>query len=847
MSRQKIDYGIDLGTTNSAIARMDDGEVRILKSDDFQADTTPSCVHFNKKHHVFRGQKAANQLAEEASRLLLEFDPKRVLEGYNTFEEFKRTMGSDWKEYCPNIQRFVNSEELSSEVLKKLKSYVRNENQPSSIVITVPAKFRQNQLDATQRAAGMAGFQHCELLPEPIAASISYGLDANSATGYWLVFDFGGGTFDAALMQVEEGIIRVADTEGNNHLGGRDIDNAIVNHIFMPWLEQNYQLRNEDLWKNALRKALKKTGEEVKTELSGKSETVVFKENIAFDELGEEIILDMEINLSQFESVAVPIFQKAIDLSLELLSRNGLSGGDLTTLLPVGGPTFSQTLRRMLRDQITDRIDTSVDPMTAVAKGAALFASTRDMPLNLKTQDKSKVQLALRYAEMTVETEEFLGIKVEKSQTDGRVFGGLFAEVTRSDNAWGSGKVEIPPEGEIIALLLNEGKANGFKIDIFDEQGNLCLCEPSNFTVLQGLRAPYATLPYNIGVEVHDSITGKSGFTTIAGLKRNQTLPAKGIGSYRTQTTLRPGNENDVINIPLLEGGHGSDGTRAILNELVGLVVITGKDISAMLPADSQVDLTISIDSGRRINVSVYFPYLDETIEVKLPENLQPEYDAVKLETEISLVCEALERVEKGASTKNGNGIEKLKNELNYLEDLLKSGKGDYNTKTQVKEGLREIWKSTDKIEEAFKWPRIEKELLEAMSLLEEAQQAWGTENTAEMVQQTQHQTHSVLNSMNVNLAKTLTEEINSLVFAIRWDNEDFLGSLLKHYDENFNSFSWKNHTTSREKIKRGISLYNEYAPKGNIQACIHEVWGELPDGEQQSLPGNMNTTLLRK
>ena len=235
--RQKIDYGIDLGTTNSAIARMDGGEASIIKSDDNQMDTTPSCVSFNKKKTLFVGQTAKNTVESESSSA---FRSRRQVPS-NSYLEFKRTMGSDHTYVSTWMERSFTSEELSAEVLKKLRGYIRDE-EVSSVVITVPAMFKQNQIDATQRAAEIAGFKYCELLQEPIAASIAYGIKASANSGYWLVFDFGGGTFDAALMHVDDGIMKVIDTEGDNHLGGKNIDVAIVDQLFIPELKKKCQI-----------------------------------------------------------------------------------------------------------------------------------------------------------------------------------------------------------------------------------------------------------------------------------------------------------------------------------------------------------------------------------------------------------------------------------------------------------------------------------------------------------------------------------------------------------------------------------------------------------------------------
>jgi len=179
MARIKIDYGIDLGTTNSAIARVRNGNIYIVKSDT-QKDTTPSCVHFTKKQTLVVGDAAYNRYGDEYLTYLKELAHSDASDDkFNTFIEFKRTMGTDKTYRCANLDRVFTSEDLSAEILKTLRTYVRDDEVQSAI-ITVPAKFRQNQLDATQRAADLAGFKYCELLQEPIAASLAYGVDARN-------------------------------------------------------------------------------------------------------------------------------------------------------------------------------------------------------------------------------------------------------------------------------------------------------------------------------------------------------------------------------------------------------------------------------------------------------------------------------------------------------------------------------------------------------------------------------------------------------------------------------------------------------------------------------------------
>ncbi|MBK9552376.1 MAG: Hsp70 family protein [Saprospiraceae bacterium] len=236
--RTKIDYGIDLGTTNSAIARMENGKPVILKSD-VQMDTLPSCIAVTPRKSIIQGVAAAKAYRTEKLRALeLNNDGAS-----NAYLEFKTTMGTDITYPSSFLNKEFTSEELSAEILLKLKSFVKDEN-VNSIVITVPARFKVPQNEATIKAGKLAGFEVVELLQEPIAASIAYGLDAKNKDGIWLVFDFGGGTFDVALVKVVQGVMTVIDTAGDNNLGGKDLDLAMIDKLIIPYLDENYSIKS---------------------------------------------------------------------------------------------------------------------------------------------------------------------------------------------------------------------------------------------------------------------------------------------------------------------------------------------------------------------------------------------------------------------------------------------------------------------------------------------------------------------------------------------------------------------------------------------------------------------------
>jgi len=847
MANQKINYGIDLGTTNSAIAHVVNGEVKILKSNDSQMDTTPSVVHFNKAGSMFIGIKAYNQITNDIRKILLKIQNEQESHELNTFFEFKRTMGTDKKYKCSNINREFTSEELSAEILKKLKSYVTNEK-INAAVITVPAKFRQNQLDATQKAAELAGLEYCELLQEPIAASIAYGLDTKIKQGFWLVFDFGGGTFDSALMKVDEGIMKVLDTEGDNHLGGKNLDYAIVDHLFIPKLMKNFEIDNilfDEKRRNILRDSLKRTAEEIKIELSLKDSVEVYLDDFGYDDLGSELILNYKLSLSDFEDVVRPIFQRAIDISNNLLKRNNVNPAELNSLVLVGGPTLSNTLREMIKDQLSSNLSLSIDPMTVVAKGAALYASTKNIPEDSIISNTEKVQLTIKYPETTVEDEVIVGIKIKKNKTED-LHGKLNIEILRTDKAWSSGKIEFDENSQIVSLPLVNQKANTFNINLFDSKGNYIQCEPNEFTILQGIKIAEATLPHNIGIDLFDISTGKIGVYTLRGLEKNTPLPTKGKGIFKTQKDIRPGNPNDYLKIEIYEIGHEEDGSRKMLNELIGIITIDGEDIPQFLPAGSDVEITIEIDSSRRIKFSAYFPYFDDYIELKVPEQRQKEFNADDLFSEIEIAKTVLGKIENEEKIVDREEIKKLKEELESLDVLLKNGKGDYNTKTEVQERLRNVLKKMDVIIDINEWPKTEEELDWIFNRAKQNSKRYGNKESENSLKQYSNNIELVKKQENVKLGKELINELRSFNFNLIKDDIGFWINYIKMFNSNFDNYKWLNSEKARTLIDEANEMISVNPSKSKIEQIVRELYGLLPEQEKQAIIENDETTLLK-
>lgn len=845
MKRSKIDYGIDLGTTNSALARMESGEPSIKKTDTLK-DTLPSCVGFNKKKTVILGDPAFNQLRSDTLAAL-----KAISNGIenpdNYFTEFKRTMGTDKVYWSENYGDDLSSEELSAEILKKLRSLVLDE-QVSNVVITVPAKFTANQKDATMRAAKLAGFEYCELLQEPIAAAIAYGLGSEQKDGRWLIFDMGGGTFDAALMRVEEGIIKVEDTEGDNYLGGKNIDLVVVDDILLPHLQKNFQIDRflgDPVLVEYLRKASKVFAEPAKIQLSFTESCDILSDPGDFpeDDEGTEIELDLKLTRELLFPAERPIFQRAIDICLDLLKRNDLTGDELNSLILVGGPTHSSNLRQMLREQITEKVDAGIDPMTAVARGAALYASTISIPdaIRSASADLTKIQLDIKHETTTVEDNELVTIHVVGDAATGS---GLFIEIDRGDKGWSSGRSKVGEFGEVIEVELESGRANFFTVSLFDDLGNRVPCEPEQFTILQGTKVGGATLPYHFGIEIRDADSDKLVFVPIKGLEKNKSYPATGVkNDLKTQKPAGPG-VGEIL-IPLYEGDADAMGTRAIFSEHVYDAVIHGDELPAFLPAGSPVELTVNAIRDGEITIKAYFPTLEETITIPVDtENLQTAETSDRLYEIISDANEILEEFREMNSHIDPNAVRMLQDELVSAEGLLDQSPEDYDRRMQVRNRLREIFRKLDNLEKDGRWPKVSEELKNTLELLKrhiENVRSGLVPNDVERyrvaIAHFEEQSAAILETKDMKSARRLIDEMNHVGFKVAdaIHGVSLYIDILHSYDANFDTHNWSDRNRARLLVNQGLGMAVGDPTREEMLGVLRELFSLLPESERKT------------
>lgn len=347
--------GIDLGTTNSCVSVVENDKPVIIPSAT-GATTTPSIVAFTKNGERLVGEAAARQAVTNPER---------------TITSVKRHMGSEWsaridgKEYKPQT--------ISAMILMQLKKDAEKflGEEVTEAVITVPAYFNDIQRQATKDAGRIAGLNVKRIINEPTSAALSYGLNHGEPQKV-MVYDLGGGTFDVSIIEIGEGIIEVLATSGNNHLGGDDFDERLVQGIVRKFKEKTRVDLSKDF---AAMQRIREAAERAKKELSTSDTTHIMQPFIT-QVKGEALHLDMVITRQEFESMISDLIQKTEDPVRNALNDAHISPSQLGRVLLVGGSTRVPAVQRKVREMTGKEPSRNINPDECVAKGAAILGST---------------------------------------------------------------------------------------------------------------------------------------------------------------------------------------------------------------------------------------------------------------------------------------------------------------------------------------------------------------------------------------------------------------------------------------------------------------------------------------
>ncbi|CAM06368.1 molecular chaperone DnaK [Saccharopolyspora erythraea NRRL 2338] len=389
--------GIDLGTTNSVVSVLEGGESTVIANSE-GSRTTPSIVAFAKNGEILTGQPAKNQAVTNVDR---------------TIRSVKRHMGTDWKTTIDD--KAYTPQEISARVLMKLKrdaeSYLGED--VTDAVITVPAYFEDAQRQATKEAGQIAGLNVLRIVNEPTAAALAYGLDKGEKEQTILVFDLGGGTFDVSLLEIGEGVVEVRATSGDNHLGGDDWDERIVE-----WLVEKFKSSNGiDLTKDKMAlQRIKEAAEKAKIELSSSSTANINLPYITVDSDKNPLFLDETLSRAEFQRITSDLLERTRKPFEAVIRDASIKVGDIDHVVLVGGSTRMPAVSDLVKELTGGKEpNKGVNPDEVVAVGAALQAGVlrgevKDVllldvtPLSLGIETKGGIMTKLIERNTTIPT-----------------------------------------------------------------------------------------------------------------------------------------------------------------------------------------------------------------------------------------------------------------------------------------------------------------------------------------------------------------------------------------------------------------------------------------------------------
>lgn len=823
MKSTTIDFGIDLGTTNSTIAKLNGTDVHVFK-DNEGFEFIPSAVYIDSKDSIQVGRRAKERL---------ESDPE------NTYSEFKLQMGTDTEYVFSRNGRRMRSEQLSAEVLKELKVEVKKQTDEdvTAAVITVPAAFELPQCKATQIAAELAGFTTSPLLQEPVAAAMAYGFQSESDKVFWLVYDFGGGTFDAAIIQVRDGMIEVVNHGGDNHLGGKLIDWEIVNEIFVPAITKEYKLtkfrRDNPKWRGAFAK-LKAAAEKAKIRLSREDTVEDFIEFLCKDDNGAPIEFSYELLKSDLERIAKPFILRSINICRKVLTDKRLGVGNIEKVLLVGGTTLIPILRDMLADRnegLGIPLESSHYPITVVAEGAAIFAGTQRVKIEKVKASKDEFVLELDYKPVGPDVEPLVGGKLIGNEIAN--YTGFTIEFINKDSRpeWRSGKIELNPEGGFITNLWAEkGRKNEYQIDLLDSKGAMQKTTPESIGYTVGMSITDPPLIHSVGVAMANNETDIF-------FEKGIPLPARRRRVHRTAFEVRTGQEGDLIRIPVVEG---ENQRRADRNRLIGFLEIPASKVKRTVPAGSEIEITIEIDRSRLIRTKSYIPILDEEFEEVI--NLEKQKaDPDELDSDFENEKKRLEDIKQKVG---GTGDEKAKevldqieNEqmLHEIENSLITAEEDRDSADKCQNRLLDLKSALDNAEDALEWPTLLNEAEEVIKNTNTIINEYGKPTDKQNLSVLEREIRQSMQLREPDLLRRKIDQLDGLRIRVLREQPGFWVGWFEYLEEM--KADMRDRSEADQLFSKGRRAINNNDLDG-LKATVSQLITLLPANQQQDARG---------
>lgn len=688
--------GIDLGTTNSVLATFDGTSLAVVPNGHGES-LTPSVVRVDARGLITVGRRAFR---------FLETDPG------NTRGEFKRLMGTSERIPFEASGRSFLPEELSAQIVASLLADAKDAlgYAPAKAVISTPALFELPQNHATMRAGKLAGLAEVELIQEPIASAIAAGWKADSE-GFWLVFDLGGGTLDVSLLETRDGWLRVVDHGGDNFLGGKDFDNALVDwaaarlasEAGIPPFSRSDPRNRRPLGK------LKAACEQAKIELSRVERTAIVCAEVCADADGNPVDADIDVRRSDLELLVAPLIDRSLGVCQAVIEKHRLSPDAVERVVFVGGPTLMPALRERIGGFFGGRVAEGIDPMTIVARGAALYAATAGLearPADTAPAAPPGIAVKMEHPAVTADTQPFVVgrfLPVEGEELPAQV------RISRADGGFTSPETPVSAEGSfVLQVELVRHQQNRFRLTALAANGAGMPVKTPDLAIVHGVSIADPPLARSVGVARADN-------TVHVYFEKGTPLPARRTVIHKTIERVEARSAEDALSIPVVQGEFSS----AHMNRLIGRLQIRGGGLKKDLQAGARVEVTLHLDRSGQLHARADIPEAGETFEdvvhVLVP-SASPEVLASELAAAEERVAEARRRGFSGGDPARLRALSGAGAVLAEARAGLEAARGgDPDAASRVHRLLLDLNGTLEDAEKDLHWPALEAEADEAI------------------------------------------------------------------------------------------------------------------------------------
>jgi molecular chaperone DnaK len=783
--------GIDLGTSNSVIAGLVDDKIRIFRPTD-GGETLPSMIYFDKRGHRLFGRRAHDQAF---------VNPENVVSG------FKRLMGTNTPLAVPEANVSLSPEECSAAIIQQLLGQMENEigkQEITGAIVTIPAAFNQMQSEATLRAAELAGLEKVVLLQEPVAAALA-AMAGTPREGYFMIYDLGGGTFDLALAHSKDNEVKIVAHQGINMLGGRDFDRLIVNDIVRPWLKKTFDLPDDFARSPDYRRLMRiaaLAAERAKIDLSMVEETQIFasEEEIQLkDQADREIFIDGTLTRKNFEKLIKDPVNNTISLIRTVLEEASIHSEDLDSVVFVGGPSRIPLIREMVSEALKVPVDLKIDPMTAVAVGAAYHAESLKFDKKVGTHtvaerkpkearvevDKKQtgLDLAFDYSARTSGDKANVRVILRAKPAKAR-----WLRALRTSDDWQSPLYKLE-DGLTVTLPLPKIGENPFTIAVFDEQRDPLPHGERKISITRTAAAA-ASIPaaQTIAVKVLDRKAGENVLESI--VEKGTALPTGGKSVFQAAHDLSHGAA-DSLSLELFQLEYPE---KVELNLCIGVFFITGNDLPEgyTIRRGEPVTFNWEMDESGILRSSVMLPGHEAegvggTIELATPRFYSPQAAALAYDIKQGLpfANAMLKQAEEdwGELTAAigpgaGSDLQLLKDRLEDQVEILKDNGEDSEIIRQVSEEVRFLRQDIARTGRKYLAALVQRRLARVSAIFNRVARSF---TSPEELERFEADTRDIKNILEANddkklsQAERLLEGLTDDFFDLAWRDRNFV------------------------------------------------------------------------